>query len=159
MKISTLCGVCAGLLLAGAAAQAGTVSVAFVHPENYTDVRDGNRDVDQNLQTLSTYFQSLGQQYLPQDQRLQVEVLDVDLAGRLRTSTRWGMVRVVGKPLDWPQIKLRYRLESGGKLLASGEETVSDMAYAMHLGSHPGWQALSQEKQMLKTWFRERLVK
>jgi hypothetical protein len=159
MKLSTFSCVCAGLVLAGAGAQAGMVSVAYVHPEGYTDARDWNRDTDENLKTLTQHFQWLGQKYLPPDQRLQIEVLDVDLAGRLRPSSRWGMVRVVGKPLDWPQIKLRYRLESGGKLLASGEESVSDMAYAQHVDSYSGWQPLPQEKRMLKTWFRSRLLK
>ncbi len=159
MKPSTLSCVCAGLVLASAGSQAGTVNVAYVHPEAYTDARDWNRDTDENLKTLTEHFQWLGQKYLPPDQRLQIEVLDVDLAGSLRPSSRWGMVRVVGKPLDWPQIKLRYRLESNGKLLASGEESLSDMAYALHLDSYTGRQPLSQEKRMLKTWFRSRLVK
>ena len=55
--------------------------------------------------------------------------------------------------------KLRYRLESNGRVLASMEETVSDMAYSVHLGSYAGSEPLSQEKYMLKRWFRERFAK
>ncbi len=159
MRISYLACVCAGLLLASASAQAGTVNVVFVHPETYTDAGDWAQDTSANLQTLAQYLQSLGQKYLPPEQTLQIEVLNVDLAGKLRTSARWGMVRVIGKPLDWPRMSLRYRLESGGKVLASAEESVADMAYAMHLGGYSGWESLSYEKHMLKDWFRNRFAK
>ena len=159
MKLSTLSCVCASLVLASAAAAAGTVNVVFVHPETYTDARDWtDRDSSANLQTISKYFEWLGQKYLPPEQTLQVEVLNVDLAGKLRTSARWGMVRVIGKPLDWPAMSLRYRLESGGKVLASGEESISDMAYDQHLGSDANWEPLSYEKHMMKDWFRNRFT-
>ena len=157
MKLSRLSCVCAGLVLASVAATAGTVHVVFVHPETYTDARDWqDRDNTANLQTIADYFQWLGQKYLPPNQSLQIEVLNVDLAGKPRISARWGMVRVVGKPLDWPQMSLRYRLESGGKVLASAQESISDMAYTMHLGSYSGSESLPYEKHMLKDWFRSR---
>ena len=159
MKLSTSSWVCAGLVLASATAAAGTVNVVFVDPETYTDAREWeDRDSSANLQTLSDYLQWLGKKYLPADQSLQLDVLNVDLAGRLHASARWGMVRVVGKPLDWPQIALRYRLESDGKVLASAQESISDMAYDQHLG-FAGGDALSSEKHMLKDWFRNRFAK
>ena len=159
MKSTYLSCVCAGLVLASAAVTAGTVDVVFVQPETYTDARDWlDRDNTAHLQTISDYFQWLGQKYLPPDQSLKAEVLNVDLAGKPRISSRWGMVRVVGKPLDWPQMSLRYRLESGGKVLASAEETISDMAYAQHLGGYAGWESLPYEKHMLKDWFRSRFT-
>lgn len=160
MKLSYLSCVCASLVLASAAATAGTVNVVFSHPESYTDARDWpDRDSSANLQTISKYFEWLGQKYLPPEQTLQVEVLDVDLAGKLRTSARWGMVRIIGKPLDWPKMSLRYRLESGGKVLANAEELISDMAYDQHLGGEVNWDSLAYEKHMLKDWFRNRFAK
>ncbi len=159
MKLSIFSWVCAGLVLASAPAAAGTVNVVFVHPETYTDAREWEeRDSSANLQALSDYLQWLGKKYLPADQNLQVDVLNVDLAGKLRSSARWGMVRVVGKPLDWPQMELRYRLESDGKVLDSAQESISDMAYDQHLG-FAGGEALSPEKHMLKDWFRSRFAK
>jgi hypothetical protein len=148
------------LASAAATAAAGTVTVVFVHPENYTDARDWpDRDSSANQQTISKYFKWLGQKYLPPEQTLQIEVLDVDLAGKLRTSARWGMVRIIGNPLDWPQMSLRYRLESGGKVLDSAEELISDKAYDQHLGGEVNWDTLSYEKHMMKDWFRKRFAK
>jgi hypothetical protein len=159
MKHRYMAGWLLGLAaMAGTAARAGTVDVAFTHPETYADVRDSNRETSPNLATIALYLQGLGARYLPAEQSLHVEVLDVDLAGKLRSSFRWGMVRVLGGPLDWPRMTLRYQLEEHGRVLASGEETLSDMAYATHLGSYPSWEALGAEKRMLRDWFRSRFA-
>jgi hypothetical protein len=159
MKIPFVAWVCAGLLLAGSASQAGTVTVVFSHPQNYTDVRDPDRDANANMQTIADYLRWLGKKYLPADQALQIEVLDVDLAGKLRMTSRWGEIRLLGKPLDWPKITLRYKLESRGQVLASAEESVADMAYATRVGGYIGSEPLSYEKRMLRDWFRARFVK
>lgn len=148
-----------GLGMVAGGAYAGPVEVAFVNPETFTDASDQNRDTSTNLQTLAVYLQSLGQKYLPPGQALHVDVLNVDLAGKLRPSRRWGLVRVVGGPLDWPQMTLRYRLEEQGKVLVSGEEAISDMGYTMHLGSNTGWDELGIEKHMLRDWFRGHFAK
>lgn len=142
-----------GLAMVAGAARSGSVEVAFVHPESFTDVRDNNRETAANLLAISEYLHALGQKYLPPGQSLHVDVLNVDLAGKLRPIRRWGMVRVLGGPLDWPRMSLRYRLEEQGRVLASGEDVISDMAYATHLGSYPGWEALQPEKRMLRDWF------
>jgi hypothetical protein len=143
----------------GAASQAGTVQVTLVHPENFTDAVDPPTPVPgtlPSLQALTLYLQALGQKYLPPDQTLAIDVLDVDLVGKLRPSRRTtsGWIRVAASPLDWPRIKLRYRLESNGKLLRSGEQSISDMAFAGRLGVGVyGDDPLRYEKRMLSDWF------
>ena len=158
MKRLHLAGICAGLLFIGAASQAGTVNVVFVHPENFTDIRDADNDAGTNLKVLADYFQWLGQKYLPPEKSVNIEVLNIDLAGRLIPTFRWGTVRVVGKPVDWPQVKLRYKVETHGQLVADAEETVSDMGYDTHLDGYSHGEPLAIEKQMLRTWFRNRFV-
>lgn len=159
MKLRYLAWMCAGLAMAGGAAQAGTVTVAFVQPETFTDVRDHNLDANANLKTIADYLQWLGRKYLPPDQSLQIDVLDVNLAGKLRPTVRWGMVRVIGNSVDWPQMRLRYRLESGGQEVASGEQSLSDMGYATHLEGYAGLNTLPYDKRMLRDWFRGRFAK
>lgn len=151
-------GVAAVFLTAGLAC-AGSVDVAFVAPQTYTDARDMQLEVVENLQPLADYLQTLGKAHLPPSQSLHVDVLDVDLAGRLHTTWRWGVVRVVGGKLDWPRMVLRYRLEEQGQVVARGEEAISDMGYASHLGSDPGWGNLMAEKRMLRVWFRDRFIR
>lgn len=159
MKSRYWVGLLMGLIVLVGRAGAGPVDVVFEHPETYTDVRDANRETSPNLLALSIYIQALGTKYLPPEQTLHVDVLDVDLAGKLRTSRRWGMVRVLGGPLDWPKMTLRYRLEAQGQVVASGEDAISDMAYAAHLGGDLGWEALGAEKRMLRDWFISRFAR
>lgn len=90
MKPRALSCIVICLVLAGGAAQVGTVDVAFVHPEAFTDARGQNLDTDVNLQGIAEYLQSLGQKYLPANQSLHIDVLNVDLAGKLHPSRRWG---------------------------------------------------------------------
>lgn len=154
MKPLLLAFVCAGLVLGSGTALAGPVQVVFVQPDTFTDAGDGDRDTNASLQAIADYLQWLGQRYLPPEQSLDIEVLDVDLAGKVRPTFRWGIVRVVGQPVDWPRITLRYRLHADGQTLVSGDASIADMAYSLHLGSYTGLDALSSEKRMLKSWFR-----
>jgi len=150
---------CTVLALAAGAAAAGTVDVVYVKSDQFTDARDSFSDESFNLKTLTECFQQLGKQYLPSDQTLQVEVLDVDLAGDVRWTSRWGSVRVVGRTTDIPRVTLRYRLMSGGQLVSQGEETVSDLGYSSNLGRYTSQGNLGIEKRMLQRWFQDRLVK
>ena len=158
MKLRNLSCIAICFAIAGGAVRAGSVDVAFVHPEAFTDVRDQNLDAAPNLQTIAEYLQSLGQKYLPDNQSLHVDVLNVDLAGKLHPSPRWGWVRIVGGQLDWPRMTLNYRLVENGTVLASGQDAIADMAYSSHLDSYPSWETLESEKRMLRDWFRSRFV-
>lgn len=159
MKLRGFSCIAICLAMAGGSARAGTVDVAFVHPEAFTDVRDQDLDALSNLQAIAEYLQSLGQKNLPANQSLHIDVLNVDLAGKLHPSRRWGWVRVVGGQLDWPRMTLSYRLEENGTVLASGQDAIADMAYSSHLDSHAGWDSLESEKRMLRDWFRSRFTK
>ena len=150
------------LCLAAAAvsgAAAGTVTVSYVNAPGFADAGATAWEKDATLKALSEHLQALGQRHLPVEQALQVEVLDVDLAGELRPSRRAGQeLRVVKGGADWPRIKLRYTLVADGKALLSGEERVVDMNYAAGLASQRNSDPLHFEKRMLDTWFKARLV-
>ncbi len=155
MKALYTTALCAAWVLLGSACQAGTVNVTFVNPENFTDIRDADHDAGANLKTLADYFQVLGQKYLPPEKTVKIDVLDVDLAGRVVPSFRFGSVRVLGRPVDWPQMTLRYTVLVNDQVVASGEDRVKDMMYDTHLDSVSFGERLSNEKLMLRLWFRE----
>lgn len=141
--------------LASAAAMAGTVDVKFTKPETYVDVRDNLLRRDDVLAMFSDHLTKLGKR-LPEGQTLQIEVLDIDLAGEAwpRSSRD---IRVLRGRADWPRIKLNYSLREGDRVLRSGEEQVSDMNYmmsSMHLASGP----YAYEMRMLDRWFDERIL-
>lgn len=146
------------LAVAAAAAQAGTVSVSFANEGRFADAGRPASEQEANLRTLAHHLQALGQRHLPAEQTLRVEVTDVDLAGELRPSVRrGGELRVLTGGADWPRVSLRYTLESGGRVLSSGEETLSALDYAHRLRT-ASRDPLHHEKRLLDDWFRERFT-
>lgn len=147
-------------LAAAGAAQAGTVTVSFAQqPPRFSDAGDSLWEDEQNLQTLASHLVSLGRT-LPADQALKIEVIDVDLAGHMRHSRRHPgqLLRVVRGGADVPRITLRYTLESGGRVLRSAEETVSDLDYTRRAGTALTDGALYYERRMLTRWFSTRFA-
>jgi hypothetical protein len=142
----------ASLAFVGGTAFAGTADVRFVNPDRFTDLGTYKSDEQANMNTLSHYIQRLAQQ-LPPDQVLRVDVLDVDLAGEVR-QTRNGAIRVA-RDAAFPVIQLRWSLESGGRVLRSGDQRLTDLNYRHHLRDvHYSTTSLYYEKHMLDDWFR-----
>lgn len=140
------------LAFAGGAAFAGTAEVRFVNPDSFSDLGTNKSDEPANMSTLSHYIQQLAQQ-LPPDQVLRVDVLDVDLAGEVR-QTRNGALRVA-RDASFPVIRMRWSLESGGRVLRSGDRRLTDLNYRHHLRDvHYSTTSLYYEKHMLGDWFR-----
>ena len=143
-------------LLAGIAN--ATVTVTFAHPENYTDMPFAIVDREQVMKDLNRHLDKLGAT-LPTGQDLKIEILDIDLAGRIEPSARASRdLRILRGSADWPVITLRYRLESQGKVLKSGEERVADMSYLLGYNHYNAGENLRYEKQMLDRWFKKTLV-
>lgn len=137
-----------------------TVTVAFVDPGHYRDAafQRGYQFDEAVLKGIEQHLQLLGDRYLAPDQRLSVEILDIDLAGRLEPwRPQLNGVRLMND-VTWPRIKLRYSLESNGEVIASAEEALSDMHYLGHARMGFSTDRLIYEKQMLADWFRARFV-
>jgi len=145
-------------VLAAAPAHAGTVNVSYAQNTQFTDAGATPWDRDTTMHELQSHLQALGQRYLPADRSLNIEVLDVDLAGETRPGARLRDVRVARGGADWPRITLRYSLQANGQTLRSGEETVSDMNYLRHLPNNHDQGSLGPEKRMLDEWFKQRFV-
>jgi hypothetical protein len=145
-------------LASAAATSAGTVEVKFIDPDKFTDARDGMHRREDVLKILEDRLKQLGEKKLPASQTLQVEVLDVDLAGDAFPRVALRDTRVLRGRADWPRMHLRYTLREGDKLVRSGEDRISDMNYLMGSlrASHDS--PLPYEKRMLDVWFDERIV-
>src|SRR5690606_36614649 len=65
------------------------VAVTFVHPETSTDAglyrAYGPRSREPAMEGIRRYLEGLGERALAPDQRLSIEVLDIDLAGRFES--------------------------------------------------------------------------
>ena len=156
--------------------QAATAHVTFVNPENFRFIgRYGDaHEAATNQAELAHHIEHLAATKLPADQTLDVEVLDVRLAGRAdswpyalqdlplvpsRANLPLGNeIRVMRPQGTWPSIKLRYQLKRGEQVVASGEEYDNDMRYLDRANSYPSDDALRYEKQMLDRWFQSKLI-
>ena len=144
--------------LASAAATAGTVEVRFIDPDKFADARDSVHSREDVLKTLEERLKQLGAKKLPASQTLQVEVLDIDLAGDAFPRVALRDTRVLRGRADWPRMHLRYTLREGDKVIKSGEDRIADMNYLMGSLRASQDSPLPYEKRMLDTWFDERIV-
>ncbi|MYM90346.1 DUF3016 domain-containing protein [Rugamonas sp. FT82W] len=157
MRVLTRTVLAASLTLLAGAAWAD-VSVSYVKPEDFSDVPRNAIDRERVLKDFSDYFATLNAK-LPPGQNLKIEVLDIDMAGRMWPRRNGGEdIRVLNGGADWPRIHLRYTLEQDGKVLRSGDEQLSNMNYMQGISRYGDSDRLRYEKQMLDDWFNKAIV-
>jgi hypothetical protein len=142
----------AGLFLVSAGGALADVTVTFSRPENYADLPFVPWERENVLKDLTAHFTELGKS-LPPGEDLRVEVLDVDLAGRIDHGRGGRDIRILRGGADWPHMHIRYALEAGGKVIRSGEAHVSDMTYLNRQNRYADGDTLRYEKQMIDEWF------
>jgi hypothetical protein len=145
-------------LAALSAAAAERVTVTYTPTARYADAGSGPAQIEANLAELAAHLQGLGQRLLAADEALEIELVDLDLAGEVRPSRRGNDLRVMRGGADWPRIMLRYRFAKGGQAQETRTETLSDMNYLMQVGRLASGDALYYEKRMLDDWFRARFA-
>lgn len=135
------------------------VTVSFVEPSRYNDADDSSGNPLRTMLELETHLKGLGDRYLGPGETLRIEVLNIDLAGRVQSfrGTGWG-VRFLNGDADWPRIELRYTLESKGNISKPVQETIADMAYLRRVDREYSSVSLPYEKRMLDEWFKARFV-
>lgn len=158
MKRLLKCAALAALMLGGTGVASAGVNVTYANPDKFVDVPWKERDRQAVLKELNAHFAKLASR-LPPGQDLNVEVLDIDLAGYVYPA-RWGVneIRVVRGMADWPHMRLRYSITENGQVLKSGEEDLQNMSYAQRVNRYFSSDSLRYEKQMLDEWFRDRVV-
>ena len=124
----------AGLALV-AGAQAATVKVSFIEPEKFIDAGDRPAERDQALAALEAYIVQLGTRMLPADLTLAIEVLDVDLAGRIQWLRNGQDKRIIrGGPWD---SSVRSPLDEPGVLVKEGEYVLAVNGIPLDVKSDP----------------------
>ena len=142
------------LMLSTLNARAG-VTVTFTEPDKYTDMPYGQYEKQRVMEAMQKHFVKLGAG-LPAGQDLKVEILDIDLAGRIEPFARaTGDLRILRGKADWPAVTLRFDLQSQGKTLKTGEERITDMSYLSGYNHYTSGEFLRYEKQMLDRWFKK----
>ena len=155
----------ASLLVAAGAASAATVSVTFVQPEKFTDAgysrgRATERELADLQQEIQQHLQRLADRKLDASDALQVEVLDIDLAGDFQPNrfARFSEVRVI-RDVASPRITLRYTGKLGDRVVTGPEEQLSDMNFLWGHNRYSSGDRLRYEKPLLDGWFERRFAK
>jgi hypothetical protein len=153
--------VAAALLINAVPGLAGTVNVSFIHPENFTDASlqggYGTTAEQGTLDDIGRFFESLGPMYLKSGQVLKLDVLNVDLAGRIEWWRRNLYDARILRDVYPPRFTLNYRLVEARRVLVESQETVVGPNYLANPGIYfsPN-DPLRFEKAMLEDWFRRR---
>lgn len=151
LSLAAACLLVAGSALAG-------VTVNYIQPEKYTDMPFTPWEREDVMKGLTEHFQKLGQK-LPADTNLTIDVLDVDLAGRVVPGMHSGRdLRILRGEADWPHMRLRYSEEQAGHVIASGEADLSDMSYLHRINRYFEGYPLRFEKQMIDDWFDKTIL-
>ena len=149
-------------LAADAAASESKVQVTLENPENYSDVRDGFLAWDKgkagNIDLIRQYVEKEAAKYVPDGQKLEVTITNIDLAGDFEP---WGQagsedIRIV-KDIYPPRIDLSYKLtDSTGSVVKEGTRELRDLNFMMKINIHRD-DALRYEKALIKDWVRKDL--
>jgi hypothetical protein len=153
---------CCILTVSRGPARAETVIVTAVQPDTHTDAAlNGAPDSPGQafaFAEIKTYIQALVVRHIPPQRSLRVQLLNIELAGRIESWRRDGYdVRVVRNVYP-PRITLRYQLTEGTRTIAVGTETVSDVNYLANPKARLTSDPLRYEKAMLSDWFEARFV-
>lgn len=154
-----------GLVSVGAAIAARTdkpvanVEVTFVAPEKFTDAKEDAMGTDKGraalLDQLKDHLVAQGARQLAPNQRLEIKVTDVDLAGDFEPWRGVGLqdVRIV-KDIYPPRVNLEFRLlDADGKLVSEGKRELRDLSFMLS-AALPTSDPLRYDKEMLSAWLR-----
>jgi hypothetical protein len=152
----------AALFLAATGACAATAEINFVNPDKFTDA--GKRyqwvDKDSALGGLKDFLEKEAARLLPADQKLVINVTDVDLAGyydpRQLASRE---VRIV-KDQYPPRIVLDFRLlAADGSVVKEGQRNLWDPGFLSSPSLAFANDYLRYEKAMLDEWMQREFGK
>lgn len=150
-----------GVLRAGeVAGSAARISVTFVAPEKFTDVRESTlaleRDRDRLLGAIKVRIKSLARRFLAAGQTLEIQVTDVDLAGEFEPwlGVDFDHIRIL-KEVYPPRMKLEFRLlDAEGRVVSEGKRHLQDFGY-LTSSSIPTTDPLRHDLDLVRDWMRQ----
>jgi hypothetical protein len=146
------------VILASQAAVAATAEVEFVKPEKFTDAGTPRQYVDRdaNLTNIKNHLVTQAASLLPADEKLVMQVTDVDLAGAFEPWQLYSReVRIV-KEIYPPKIDFRFKLvRADGSIVKEGERSLRDPGFLSGPSMGYGGDNLRYEKVMLDQWFEK----
>jgi hypothetical protein len=154
----------AGVGVAIGESRTSRISVVFVDPERFTDVRDGAQASPRGqaalLDELARFARETGERLVPADLSLELRVTDVDLAGEFEPwrGPQFERTRFM-REIYMPRIDLEFRLaDVQGRVVGEGRRSLRDANYlarSIRLTD----ERLRYEKDLLREWFRREFAR
>ncbi|MGI2852970.1 DUF3016 domain-containing protein [Shewanella algae] len=141
--------------------ESGKVKIEWQSPKDFRDIKSASELQSRYEQRLfDTLTQSLDKDVsssLKENQKLELTVTDVDLAGDVRPTfgATVNDIRVV-KNVYPPKISFSYRLLEGEQVVMAGDEKLTDMQFLDHV-DRINSDSFRYEQRMLKDWFLKTL--
>jgi len=144
----------------------GPVSVQWTDPAEFTDLKfSGNRwkaSEGNWVYQLAEHLRGSASKRLPEGDRLEVMITDINRAGRYEPwrGVQMQDVRIL-RDIYPPSMKLEFRhYGADGQVLAEGSREVRDTGFLMGGGNFAGRNDnLHYEKRMIDDWVRDELRK
>jgi len=138
----------------------GAVVVSWTDPSEFTELRfSGNRWEANRGNWVFELAQALRksvEKQLPEGERIEVEITDIDRAGRYEPmlGPRMDSVRIM-RNIDSPSMRLSFRrYDASGQLVDEGERKLRDMMYLNNVNMLSNTDPLRYEKRMIDDWAR-----
>lgn len=153
--------VCLSLLLAmpvlgATASEAGAgVTLTYVVPETFRD-REFRR-ASSRISALAEFdalFADLGRRHLPPGQDLEIEILDIDLAGDFEPWNFPGHDVRILRAVTPPRMHLRYRLIQDGVTVREADERLVNLTYLSDPRARHDARRFAHDRLMVSDWFR-----
>jgi len=156
MNTRILKAACAAALAIASASAFATAKVTYTDTDKMSDVPRHHSDLENMKYVFNEHLNKLSEQ-LPAGQVLNIEFLDIDLAGEEVPRVAVRDIRVMKGQADWPRMHFRYSVEQDGKVIESGEKKIQNPAYQQSINMYDR-DLYGYEKQMLDDWFRKDLL-
>jgi hypothetical protein len=136
------------------------VSVVFVEPDKFTDLRytEAERSSRALLLQLQRFIVETAAGFLPEAMRLEIKITDIDLAGdfELFRGPQFDQLRV-NKSIYPPRIALEFRVvDPGEQTVKEGKRDLTDIDYQLRTAYRRD-DYLRYEKELLRDWLRAEL--
>jgi hypothetical protein len=149
----------AGVTATSADSVVSRISMTFVDPERFTDVKEkaqaSTRGVGALLDELAQFAREVGERHVPAGLALELRVTDIDLAGEFEPwrGPQFARTRFM-REIHAPRIDFEFRLTSGqGRVVGEGRRSLRDPNYLAR-SSRLTDERLRYEKDLLREWFR-----
>lgn len=148
---------CAVLITQGSFVHAAEVEVKWSNPDKYRDIHAGEQHrkhfKERLFKAFEEHFAKMAES-LPENQKLVLDITDVDLAGDVNHG---GMKRIrIVKDLFFPRIDFSYQLlGADNSVIKSADVALKDMNFLMGNGLKYRSKSFGYEKEMLDKWFKQ----